>query len=118
MAGSLAAHVALVTGGARGIGLASAHALAEMGAAIVVADLDLPAAEGVYPFVELTSPAALEHTFVTVCTAAPTTPAILPHGDLALAHMGDKWTITGRHAGQKVDVTLTYPAKGLPVITL
>ena len=45
MAGSLAAHVALVTGGARGIGLASAHALAEMGAAIVVADLDLPAAE-------------------------------------------------------------------------
>src|SRR5690606_13334312 len=37
--------VALVTGGARGIGAATAELLAEGGAAIVVADLDAGAAE-------------------------------------------------------------------------
>jgi NAD(P)-dependent dehydrogenase (short-subunit alcohol dehydrogenase family) len=35
---------AVVTGGAQGIGAACADALAEAGARIVIADLDLPAA--------------------------------------------------------------------------
>ncbi|MBS0632228.1 MAG: heparinase II/III family protein [Verrucomicrobia bacterium] len=85
---------------------------------LATGQLDLPAAEGVYPFVELTSPAAREHTFITVCTTAPTVPALLPHGEIALARTGDKWTITGQHADQKIAVTLTYPANGLPVIKL
>lgn len=85
---------------------------------VAAGQLALPAAEGVYPFIELTSAAAREHTFVTVCTAAPTVPAILPHGELTLARTDHRWTITGQHADQKIAVTLTYPATGLPVITL
>lgn len=42
---SLAGKVAVVTGGARGIGLACARRLAEAGAAIVLGDLDAAAAE-------------------------------------------------------------------------
>src|SRR5436190_16604385 len=42
---SLAGRVALVTGGARGIGLATARRLAEAGAAVAVADHDKAAAE-------------------------------------------------------------------------
>ncbi|MBN7462642.1 SDR family NAD(P)-dependent oxidoreductase, partial [Mycobacteroides abscessus subsp. abscessus] len=37
--------VALVTGGARGIGLAIAHRLADMGARVMIADLDGAAAK-------------------------------------------------------------------------
>jgi 3-oxoacyl-[acyl-carrier protein] reductase len=43
--GRLAGHAALVTGSARGLGRAVAERLAAEGAAVTVADLDLPAAE-------------------------------------------------------------------------
>ncbi len=45
--GALAGRLAVVTGGASGIGAAAARALAEEGARVVVADLALDAAERV-----------------------------------------------------------------------
>lgn len=45
--GRLAAHGSLVTGAARGLGLAIAERLAAEGAAVAVADIDVPAAEAV-----------------------------------------------------------------------
>jgi len=47
MSGVLANRVALITGGGRGIGRALALALAEAGADVVVADVDVPAADAV-----------------------------------------------------------------------
>lgn len=52
MSGVLDGKVALVTGGASGIGRASCLALAEAGASVVVADLHLPAAEEVTAAIE------------------------------------------------------------------
>ena len=65
---SLSGRVAVVTGGARGIGLATARRLAEAGARVVVADLDLRGAEaaareldGRAVEVDVRDAAALEH---------------------------------------------------------
>jgi NAD(P)-dependent dehydrogenase (short-subunit alcohol dehydrogenase family) len=65
---SLTGRVAVVTGGARGIGLASARRLAEAGATVVVADVDEKAAEvvareldGLAHEVDVRDPEAVEH---------------------------------------------------------
>lgn len=50
--GELAGSVAIVTGGASGIGRATALALAQAGAAVAIADLDLPRAQEVASLVE------------------------------------------------------------------
>jgi NAD(P)-dependent dehydrogenase (short-subunit alcohol dehydrogenase family) len=45
LTGRLAGKIAVITGGARGIGLACGKVMAKEGAKVVLADVDLPAAE-------------------------------------------------------------------------
>ncbi len=76
---------------------------------------DISESEGVFPFVEVTSPAALEHTMLTVNTAAPKGG---PHGDLAIAKIDGGWRVTGNHGSVRVNVTLAITGGGLPVVTI
>ncbi|BET65205.1 hypothetical protein ASA1KI_01230 [Opitutales bacterium ASA1] len=61
----------------------------------------LPQTEGVYPFLEVASPAAGEHVIVTACTAAPKGGV---HGALAIALEGTLVRVTGSHRGHGVDL--------------
>jgi hypothetical protein len=84
-------------------------------AAVQSARLDLPESEGVFPFVEVTLPAALEHTLLTVSTAAPKGGT---HGDLAITRSADDWRIAGRHAGRRVNVSLSVVEGAIPAVTI
>lgn len=84
--------------------------------AIVSSQLALPETSGVYPFAEIRSAAVREHTFLTICSAAPHGEV---HGEIHVAHEGDMWQIAGRHRGQTVKVAITLAgASQPPVITL
>ncbi|MGC4071533.1 MAG: heparinase II/III family protein [Nibricoccus sp.] len=78
--------------------------------------LELPEQIGVYPFIEATSAAALEHRVLTVATASPR-----GGGSGALkvttASPGE-WRVTGEHRGQKVDVAISLTGGALPKITI
>jgi hypothetical protein len=74
---------------------------------------DISEAEGIFPFVEVTSPAALEHTVLTVNTAAPKGVA---HGDLAIAYSGGEWKVTGTHGSARVNATLSVTRDGAVVV--
>jgi hypothetical protein len=76
--------------------------------------LNLPADEGVFPFVEVTSTAAREHEILTASAAAPAGTA---PGDLQIARAGTTWRITGTHRGRKIDATLDT-AGPLPVVKI
>ncbi|HND63031.1 MAG TPA: heparinase II/III family protein, partial [Opitutaceae bacterium] len=82
---------------------------------LVAANLPLPAASGVYPYVEYTSDAAAVHEFVTVCTTAP---AGGEHGTLAVTRKRDGWSIEGLHRGQMVKLHLGSAAQGVPTVEL
>lgn len=79
------------------------------------AQLDLPATEGVYPFAELESAAALEHAVLTVATAQKTGEAA---GTLAVERTTGGWTVRGEHGGRAVDLRLTAAGDEPPVVTL
>ncbi len=83
---------------------------------LATAKLALPESGGVYPFAEIQSAAAKEHTVLTVCSAAPQGEA---HGELTVTHDAGTWRISGKHRGQNIKVAIAgadHPAP--PVITL
>lgn len=77
--------------------------------------LDLPAKEGVFPFVEVESAPALEHAVFTVCTAQRAGEA---HGALAVAPLSNGWRVTGAHNGRPVAVTVTFDGEAAPAVAL
>ena len=78
--------------------------------------LALPEAGGIYPFAEIKSAAAKEHTLLTVCSAAPYGET---HGELSVTHDAGTWRISGAHRGQNVKVAIALADRaGPPVITL
>lgn len=77
--------------------------------------LDLPAKEGVFPFVEAVSSAATEHTLLTVATTAPRAEA---HGQLTVSHQNGAWTVTGAHRGRAISATLRLDATGAIAVSL
>ena len=77
--------------------------------------LPTPDTDGIFPFAEVESAAAAEHTLLTTCTAAPSGS---DHGTLAVRREGDRWSVTGRHRGVAVNVTLTLTANGQPTVSV
>ena len=75
--------------------------------------LDLPSSDGIFPFVESTSSAALTHELLTVATSAPNGEM---HGQLAATYNAGTWTIKGTHRGRPIAVTLSVPATGVPLV--
>lgn len=67
---SLDGHIALVTGGASGIGRATATLLAARGAAVMVADIDLDAARSAVPLIGKTSGTNCSSAHVDVSDSA------------------------------------------------
>ena len=93
-----------------------ARTLAAGDSTVAAGKLALPEASGVYPFAELHSAAAREHTWLTVCSAAPHGGT---HGEISVTHESGAWQIAGTHRGQAVRVAIAVT--GLlqpPVITL
>lgn len=74
--------------------------------------LKVPEANGVHPFVEVTSESAKEHLILTVCTAQEATKQ---HGILSIARNDKEWKITGMHNGQSVNLRLLAD-KDIPTI--
>lgn len=74
-------------------------------------NLPLPATEGIFPFVELTSAPATEHVILTTTTAAPAgeTP-----GALTVERQGTAWRISGRHRGRMINAVVGLSADGEP----
>lgn len=80
-----------------------------------VGRLDLPAADGIWPFAEITSSAATEHTIATVATTAP---AGENHGTLVLTPSSTGWTLQGTHRGREIRAILTLRDGGAPQLSL
>ena len=98
--------------------LATLHArITTAGESSVAASrLALPEASGVYPYAELHSASAKEHSLLTLCTAAPHGEA---HGELSVKQEAGTWHIAGSHRGKDFRVTIaTAEGLAVPVITL
>ncbi|ATC64599.1 hypothetical protein CMV30_11890 [Nibricoccus aquaticus] len=77
--------------------------------------LDLPESDGVFPFIEATSPAATGHVVLTASVAAPAGEKCTA---LNVIREGDAWRVTGEHRGQKVTVFIIVADGKPPVITV
>jgi hypothetical protein len=77
-------------------------------------NLELPEAEGVHPFGEVESAAALDHEFITVSAAAPTGSS---PGALVTERTSKGWRVSGTHLGRSIKVTLVTTTD-VPVLTL
>lgn len=75
--------------------------------------LDLPEQDGVFPFIEVESPAALEHEIFTISTAQKAGGA---HGTVTARREGAGWRLSGEHGGQKISATLAPGPDGFPVL--
>lgn len=93
----------------------TATAWSEGSLAIRSGRLELPAAEGEFPFIEAESAPALEHAVLTVCTAQR---ADGGHGALAVERRADGWRVTGAHNGRSVAVTVTLDGEAAPTVAL
>jgi hypothetical protein len=76
--------------------------------------LDLPEKYGIHPYVMISSPAAPDHTILTVCTAAP---AGESHGILVAARDGESWRLSGTHRGRTIRARINV-APEIPEVTL
>ena len=77
--------------------------------------LGLPADDGVFPYAEVESAAATEHSVLTVATAQKTGDK---PGSLTVVREGTGWWIHGAHLGRKIDARLVLDAKGLPAVAI
>jgi hypothetical protein len=86
-----------------------------IGRVVRVDRLKLEEKDGIYPFAEIADAPALDHEILTVCSARPTGSE---HGALAIERTAGFWRVSGTHAGQKIQITLTAASVGAPVITV
>ncbi len=94
---------------------ATLRARCSAGLAVRTGRLAIEEKDHVFPYAEAGAAAAAAHELVTVCTARPKGAA---HGELAIRREGGAWRITGTHAAQTVDVTLTPGASGAPAVKI
>lgn len=80
-----------------------------------VGQLELPPEEGVFPFAEVESPAALDHAVLTVATAQT---AGGQQGALSVTEEAEGWRVRGEHNGRRVDVRLTLKEEGVPNVVV
>ena len=73
--------------------------------------LDLPPEEGSFPFIEVTSGAAAQHTLLTVVAAHPTGGE---PGQLDVRETAQGWTIRGSHSGQNIAIDIDRARAALP----
>ncbi len=92
-----------------------ARSLALAPLAATVGKLPIPEPDGVFPFVELTSPSATTHAIATVATAAPGGES---HGALTVTRSGAAWTVSGTHRGRTIAARLTLADDALPAIDI
>ena len=85
------------------------------GRVVRVDRLKLEEKDGIYPFAEIADAPALDHEILSVCSARPTGSE---HGALAIERTAGFWRVSGTHAGQKIQITLTAASVGAPVITV
>lgn len=91
----------------------AAEVIATNAVTLLTGRLDLPEADGVFPFVEAESAAALQHAVLTVAVAAP---GSVEQTGLKVGREVAGWRITGKHRGRAVDVSVPQEAGKQPQI--
>ena len=90
-----------------------AHVWAQGDVTLATSQLPIPVSGGIYPFAEVTSAAATEHTVLSLCTA---TPAGGAHGSFTLDRTHPTlWHVKGQHHGRPVAISVNL-AESVPAI--